>query len=1026
MSSGLETGRLHRRGLLAGGNESIFRTPRPMRIVTVAAGKAQVLEGELYVNQSALIHGQKYTFLESVPSLDGDRTWILCKDDEGRKYVCSEELWRSGASIPDPVAPVHTESTAQEKISFFLSLFKGREDLYARRYHSTKTGKSGYTPVCKNEWAPGLCDKKTHKCPECPNRAFQPLTAEAVKAHLIGRDPFCRDVAAIYPMLEDNTTWLLAADFDEENWQADVSAFCQCCKGAGLTPAVERSRSGNGAHVWFFFSEPVRASDARRMGSGLLTQTMSRRHELSFASYDRLFPSQDTVPKGGFGNLIALPFQGQAQKKGNSLFVDENFVPYQDQWAFLSSLPKVTPEELDRCLRELCRGGDIGELAVVETEEKEVPWQRMHSRRKLTNKDFPAQTTLVLSNLIYITKQGFSQAALNAVKRLAAFPNPEFRTKQAMRLPVYGIPRILDCTYEDTDYIGVPRGCREALTELLEAHSVSVFMDDRRCEGRAIDVSFAGTLRPEQEPAAQALLDHDIGVLSATTAFGKTVIGAYLIGQRKTNTLILVQTSALLEQWKSSLEQFLEIREALPEPPKKRGRKKQQHRIGQIGAGKNTRSGIVDIAIMQSLFEGAERTVKSFVAEYGMVLVDECHHVAAFTFERILKAADAKYVCGLSATPVRKDGHHPIIFMQCGPVRYLVDAKSQAQNRPFSHFVIPRFTAARLPGANRIQELYTGLMENENRNASLTADARKLVQEGRTPILLTERKEHAARLAELLRGEIKHVFLLIGSDRQKDKRAKLAELQSVPDGEEVVIVATGRYVGEGFDFPRLDTLLLAMPVSWKGTLAQYAGRLHRSWEGKREVRIYDYVDIHSPVLERMYHKRLKGYAELGYQVKFGERDDSVSTLYDGHAAMAPFEGDLTNATKGIVIVSPYLQRGRIDRLCPILQEAGASGVQVVIHTRDADSLPAEHQEDRREAVAMLEQAGAAVSQHKALQQRYAIIDDRIVWYGGVDFLAFGKKDADALRFVNADVAGELLTLLDETSWEQFAISDTGG
>lgn len=973
------------------------------------------------MNRKAIMNGLEYTLLEILPSLDGDRPLILCEDGSGKRMVCSEPLWCSCALKDAHIAPVHAHSSAQEKIELFLSVFKGREDVYARRYHSIKTGKSGYTPVCKNEWVHGLCNKKQHKCPECPNREFKPLTAEAVKAHLIGRDPLCRDVAAIYPMLEDNTTWVLTVDFDEENWQLDVTAFCKCCKDVGLVPAIERSRSGNGAHIWFFFSAPVTAADARRLGTGLLTQTMTHRHDLSFSSYDRLFPSQDIVPKGGFGNLIALPFQGRAQKDGNSLFVDDGFVPYPDQWAFLSSLPKITSEQLEECLQKLCRNGDMGEL--IDAEEKQAPWKRKQTRQKLTRGDFPIQVTLAISNLIYIEKKGFSQKALNALKRLAAFPNPEFRSKQAMRISVYGIPRVLDCGYEDASYIGLPRGCMEALSGLLDQYEVPAILEDYRVLGRSVDVEFNGTLRAEQEPAAQALLAADMGVLSATTAFGKTVIGAYLIGQCKVNTLILVQSSALLEQWKSSLEQFLDIHEALPELPKKRGRKKKRHLIGQIGSGKNTRSGIVDIAIMQSLFEGEEKTVKPFVAEYGMVIVDECHHVAAFTFESVLKAVEAKYVYGLSATPVRKDGHHPIIFMQCGPVRYLVDAKSQAEKRTFSHFVIPRFTRMRLPAANGIQDMYAGVVVNENRNELLVKDALNLIQEGRTPILLTERKEHAALLAGRLSNKVKNVFLLIGSDKQKEKREKMTALQNVPDDEEVVVVATGKYIGEGFDSPRLDTLFLAMPISWKGTLAQYAGRLHRNYEGKHEVRIYDYVDIHVPTLERMYHKRLKGYAELGYQVKFGAADKAISTIYDGHAAMASFEQDMIDAAQSIVIVSPYFQKERIVKLLPTLQKALVSGVDIMIHIKGQDGYTPEKQESVREVCSMLEQAGVTVHAHKELQQRYAIIDKSIVWYGSVDFLAFGRKNTDVLRFENPDIAGELLVVFRDANGEQLMIED---
>ena len=329
---------------------------------------------------------------------------------------------------------------------------------------------------------------------------------------------------------------------------------------------------------------------------------------MSFASYDRLFPTQDTVPKGGFGNLIALPFQGQAQKDGNTLFVDPQYIPYPDQWAFLSTLPKISPEQLSVCLSDLCENSDVGQLIEV-SEEK--PWPRRHSRKQLTKADLPIQARLMVSDMVYVDKQGFSQTALNAIKRLAAFPNPEFRLKQAMRLPVYRTPRVLHCSYEDDGFLGVPRGCLEPLTQLLDEFDIPAVLEDRRCAGRAIDLSFAGTLRPEQEPAAKALLAENIGVLSATTAFGKTVIGAYLIGRRKVNTLILAHSSALLEQWKNSLEQFLEIRKILPEQPKKRGREKKLRLIGQIGSGRNTRGGIVDIAIMQSLFEGKEKDVKN-------------------------------------------------------------------------------------------------------------------------------------------------------------------------------------------------------------------------------------------------------------------------------------------------------------------------------------------------------------------------------------------------------------------------------
>lgn len=534
------------------------------------------------MNTVAYLNGKEYRYVETVSDLDTSEQMIVCIDRDGNKFVCSLKLWQKCAPS---AATVSGASAAQEKIALFMSLFRGREDVFAKRYHSLKTGQEGYTQVCRNAWDPQLCNRKTYKCGECPNRDFVPLSAEIIRSHLIGRDQYCRDVVGSYPLLPDNTTWLLAVDFDEADWKADVSAFRETCKEYDIMPAVERSRSGNGAHVWFFFSEPVPAAEARRFGSGLLTRTMSRRHELKFSSYDRLFPSQDIMPKGGFGNLIALPFQGQAQKNGNSLFVNEQLKAYPDQLAFLSSIPRITYAQLAEYCAELCKDGDTGPL--VDLGDSGVPAAK-RKERDLTPIDFPAEVQVIVSSLLYIDKAGFSQAALNAIKRLAAFRNPDYYKAQAMRLRIYNIPRVIDCSEEYPNQLALPRGCLDSLTDLFRTYNVPYRILDQRFTGRMIDVSFRGQLRPEQQPAAEALLGNDIGVLSATTAFGKTVIGAYLIGQRKVNTLVLVHTSALLEQWKAALGKFLEIRESLPEQPKKRGRKKQQHLIGQLGSGKHT------------------------------------------------------------------------------------------------------------------------------------------------------------------------------------------------------------------------------------------------------------------------------------------------------------------------------------------------------------------------------------------------------------------------------------------------------
>lgn len=606
-------------------------------------------------------------------------------------------------------------------------------------------------------------------------------------------------------------------------------------------------------------------------------------------------PARICSPNGGFGNLIALPLQGQARKKGNSLFVDEGFTPYPDQWAYLSEMQKLKMEEVDRLIKVHSHGDALGNLGIAEPSVK--PWEKKREV-SLSAMDFYGVQSIVRANMLYIPANGFSPRVRNQLLRLSAFRNPDFYKSQAMRLPIYDKPRIICAAEEREGYLALPRCCEPALTALLENAGAAYEITDRTFAGNPIRASFKGMLREEQVPAADALLAHPNGVLSATTAFGKTVIAAYLIGQRKVNTLILVHTQALLNQWKRSLSEFLDINETLPELPKKRGRQKERSLIGQLGGSKNNLSGFVDIAIMQSLISGDE--VRDLVKDYGMVIVDECHHVSAISFERVLKEVNAKYVYGLTATAVRQDGHQPIIHMQCGPIRYQVDAKAQAEKRPFDHAVIPRFTSFAQPLTDsepwKITDAYAAMQVNEERNERIAADVLNCVELGRTPLVLTERYDHAKLLTELLNEKGQRVILLSGKGTAKEKREVLQGLSEVAASEPLILVATGKYVGEGFDLPRLDTLFLAMPVSWGGTLAQYAGRLHRNYEGKQEVLIYDYVDIRVPMLERMYHKRLSGYAAIGYTVRGDQPgSEAENRIFSQEEYWTAFSADIQTA-----------------------------------------------------------------------------------------------------------------------------------
>ena len=756
--------------------------------------------------------------------------------------------------------PVTTKSKAtpcdslssERKIEIYRSLFRGREDIYAVRWEN-KAGRSGYSPACSNEWDPLLCNKPRSKCTNCK---YIPISDEAIREHLVGKKTI-----GLYPLLKEETCWFLAADFDKADWEEDSTAFLETCRDASIPAYLERSRSGKGGHVWIFFENALPATFARKLGCALITQTMEKRHHIGFDSYDRFFPSQDSMPKGGFGNLIALPLQQAPRKKGNSLFLDDTLTPIENQWAFLESIERVSENTVRRIVEQATHSGSLLGVRTPVTDDHadEDPWTLPPSRKRLADPlhgPLPEKITVVRSNQLYIDKAGLSSTLMNRLIRLAAFQNPEFYTAQAMRLSTFGKPRIVSCAEEFPRHLALPRGCLDDLMTFLNSHSIALEIRDERFEGQPIDFEFCGRLTTEQERVVKKLAEHDDGVLAAPTGFGKTVLGAWIIGHRKTNTLILVHRTSLMEQWREQLATFLGL---------------DKKAIGTIGGGPKRATGSIDIGMMQSLQQKGE--VNNLVESYGQVIVDECHHISAFSFERIMRETKAKYVIGLTATPIRKDGHHPIIFMQCGPIREGIHARSAAARRPFEHNVYLRHTTF-IPRATAedpaIQEIYAALVEDAVRNAQIVEDVVSCVAEGRCPLVLTERLQHLTLLEEALRDQVEHVVVLRGGMGKKQRKAVMAQLSAVPDENPRVILATGRYIGEGFDDARLDTLFLAIPISWRGTLQQYVGRLHRLHRDKREVRVYDYVDQNVSMLKRMLAKRIRGYRTLGYTVIDGQ------------------------------------------------------------------------------------------------------------------------------------------------------------
>ena len=606
--------------------------------------------------------------------------------------------------------------------------------------------------------------------------------------------------------------------------------------------------------------------------------------------------------------------------------------------------------------------------------------------------------------MLYIPLQGFSAKVVNHLKRIASFKNPEFYARQGMRLSTYNIPRIISCADMEEYYIALPRGCEDAIVTLLENNKVAYRMEDKTHHGENIAVEFKGKLREEQRAAIASLTAHENGILNATTAFGKTVTAIGLIAERKVNTLILVHTKALLDQWKSRLEEFLQIDFTEDDLPKKRGSKRVFSPFGTLDSKGDFLHGKIDIALMQSCLE--DSGVKPFVRDYGMLIVDECHHVSAVNFERILKYANARYVYGLTATSIRKDGHQPIIFMQCGPIRHSADAKKQMASQAFTRLLVPRFTSYRELTDDKFtySTMIQKMAEDENRNRLITDDVCEALKEGRSPIVLTSLTAHVETLANVLTPHCKNVVTLVGSESAKEKRQKMEYLQNIPPSEPLVIVATGKYVGEGFDYPRLDTLFLALPVSWKGIIAQYAGRLHREYPGKKEVWIYDYIDIRVPMCNVMYKRRLKGYSSVGYQIKSNAPMDlfneSHNVIFNGHTYQSEFFKDLFQAKRSVVISATKLWFSKHSPVLDILKDLLARGVEVVTVIKS-----------NQEKEEQLKGTGASIRVNDSLAIDVAIIDKSLIWYGSVNYLGYNTDENNAIRIYDSTLAENIIEVL---------------
>lgn len=906
---------------------------------------------------------------------------------------------------------------------FFMMFCRGRKDVYDLRYTNPKTGKNGYYSQCFNRWDRGCHIQKKDgvRCKDCELRAYKPVTLPLIKAHMNGTDPNGNDVVAIYPMLENNLCQLLVFDFDnhakgaeqedyaniDDGWKEEINALRRICKNLDVDAVVERSRSGRGAHLWIFFKEMVPARLARRFGFALLEKGAESVNLKSFKYYDRMIPTQDALPEGGLGNVIALPLQGMALKSGNSAFIDENWNAYEDQLNVLAGTRRLTRQGIEDYLSLWYSTGSTSE-----DNGTDAPWDK---NSEIEAGSVKGVVRIVLADRIYIDSTGMSNKTKRQLRRMATFSNKQYFQNQAMDMPNYDESRFIYLGSDEGKYIVLPRGLREEILKKFDNAGISYKIEDKRTKGQELNISFRGELRESQIPAVETMLENETGILHAATAFGKTVVCCDMIARRGISTLILVDRADLMNQWIKRLEEFLDIDEELPEYQTKTGRtRKRKSLIGNLQGAHDTLTGIVDVAMIRSLKkkDGFHPKLK----EYAQVYFDECHHAASDSAIEVLQEINAKYVYGVTATPKRGDGKEKINEFLLGPIRYRFTAKDRAEEQNINHLVYPRFTRtvkphhlSKTPYGNDAYEL---IRNNDVRDEQIIRDVADCVQAERTPVVLTKYVDHAKKLSERLKTYADRLILLTGANGTKARRAQVEELNKVDNSDSLILVGTGSLLGEGFDFPRLDTLFMATPVSGENVVEQYVGRLNRDYDGKENVIVYDYVDSHIPKFDKMYSARMKAYKKIGYElcVNMDGEKQKANAIYDIENYAETYLKDLEEANSAVVVSSPRLNNQKVDRIINMLGKRRELGVKVTIVTWHPDAYKYGKDDVRMELMERLRKAGFEIRLVEETCEHYAVIDNEIVWYGSVNLLSKEDAEDNLMRVCSKDIAAELLEM----------------
>lgn len=913
-----------------------------------------------------LHNGEKILILEELQYWDSTTEYYKVMREQGNVVIVSKE------QLQQMTAATRTDMTTLEKLKLFHLYFRGREDVYATKWVN-KTGKTGFSPAGEGDWIL----KKDGQGYRKDIHTYYPYSLEVIEKHIRGKERGFEYGIGIYPMQQDDTTYLVVMDFDNEQAIKEAEVVVKVCDKYNIDILIERSQSGIGIHIWLFFKVAIQASLARQLANIIIQLAMVSDSAMSFNSFDRIIPMQDTLPKKGFGNIIALPLRADKVKEGTTVFLDHQFKQVSNMWRHLETVRRYSLEEVIQLIQRL---KSIHTFTYYNKEAKAMPL--------IIQQGF----AMGHQGELIIKKQEITRALLVKLAYLATFPNPEFYKRQKMRTTTWDIPQYITAAREDEENLYLPRGI---LKQIISANP-DIELHESLNEGIPIEVSFKGELRSGQKQALKQMLIHQEGLVIAPTGFGKTVLAAKLIAERKISTLIIVNSIVLAQQWKERLSEFLTIDSEPFKEYTPTGRLKKKDAIGEIYGNKNKQSRIIDIVLFQTLAN--KEDLKSFYSHYGMIIVDEAHHVAAQTFEDVIRVADVRYIYGLTATLERKDGLEPLIYMRLGDLIY------QHKEIIDDSVLIPRYFYPRFthysdldPNLSYVEHL-NELQKDQVRNQMIIQDIIDNIQEKRSCIVLTERIEHINILQKMLSKDSPKMTIYALHSQQANK-VNNKHLEAMRQSKEpFVLVSTGKFVGEGFDLPQLESIFLCLPISWKGLTRQYIGRLNRRLEDKNELRIYDYIDFSVEMFSKMYQKRMKEILKLGYTIAEDEKTRLHQVrLFDMDDYYEYLKSDI-NRAKEIFVGIPTLNRGMLSEF----EQITASGKKLTL------VLSKSKQTQYSLWLINLQALGVNIIWHHQMPQSCVICDQTRIWYGSLRYFAVNKKDATTIRLVNETVAQQLL------------------